>query len=145
MKVKYTTSDGRLTFEFDAGSDKEIFRQLAHLQEIYEDTATAYVGEMDSGRKKVPTTSTDYAYRTRRGKYKDEKGKEKEAEYFEKVVRSGPLKWFKKAYGVLDDSTDNLFPKRMPNTDKNYSKYIHGENGWMKWNSRDSEPDQNSE
>lgn len=127
MKLTYTTKDGRMTVELEAANDKEMFRKLARFQEIYEDTPAA-----DVGGKRVE--GGDVVYRVRKSKYIDDKKKEKEAEYFEKVVVSGPLTWFKKGYGVLDDGTDNLFPKRMSLEDPNYSKSTHGYNGWAKYN-----------
>jgi len=127
MKLTYTTKDGRITVELEAANDKEMFRKLARFQEIYEDTPAA-----DINGKRVE--GGDIVYRARKSKYLDKKtNKEKDAEYFERVVVSGPLTLFKKGYGVLDDQTDNLFPKRMSRDEENYNKYIHGYNGWMKW------------
>jgi hypothetical protein len=123
MKLTYTTSDGRMTVELEANNDKEMFRKLARFQEIYEDVPS---GTVD---KKL-VTGGDVSYRVRKAKYTDEKGKEKEAEYFEKVVTNGPLKWYKKSYGVLDDGTDNLFPKRPDEGDTSVER---GENGWHKY------------
>lgn len=123
MKLTYTTSDGRLTVELEGNSDKELFRKLAHFQEVFEDIVSANVGGklVEGG---------DITYRVRRSKYTDEKGKEKEAEYFEKICSSGPLAWYKKSYGVLDDGSDNLFPKRPDKEDKNLEI---GNNGWAKY------------
>lgn len=123
MKLIYTTKDGRMSVELEGANDKELFRQLAHFQEVFEDTPSASVdGKATSGG--------DVAYRVRRAKYTDEKGKEKEAEYFEKLVVSGPLMWYKKSFGVLDDGSDNLFPKRPDDSDPNIVK---GNNGWHKY------------
>lgn len=125
MKLVYTTKDGRITVELEGNSDKELFRKLAHFQEVFEDTPAATVdGKLVSGG--------DVSYRVRRAKYTDEKGKEKEAEYFEKVVTSGPLAWYKKSFGVLDDGSENLFPKR-PAEDENT---VCGQNGWHKYNKK---------
>ena len=122
MKLNYTTRDGRFTVEIDGSSDKELFRKLAHFQEIFEDSPSANIdGKQVNGG--------DVVYRVRKAKYIDEKGKEKEAEYFEKLVVSGPLMWYKKAFGVLDDGSDNLFPKR-PAEDENL---LLGQNGWHKY------------
>jgi hypothetical protein len=126
MKLTYTTKDGRMTVELEAANDKDMFRKLARFQEIYEDLPAAEV----NGKR---AEGGDVVYRVRKSKYIDEKKKEKEAEYFEKVVVSGPLTWFKKGYGVLDDGTENLFPRRMSQDDPNYSKHIHGYNGWSKY------------
>ncbi len=123
MKLSYTTKDGRMTVELEAANDKEMFRKLARFQEIYEDTPAAKLGE-----KLV--SGGDVTYRVRKAKYVDEKGKEKEAEYFEKVVTSGELMWYKKSFGVLDDGTDNLFPKRPSEEDKDVER---GFNGWHKY------------
>lgn len=123
MKLNYTTKDGRMTVELEGNSDKELFRKLAHFQEIFEDTPSAKVGD------KV-VNGGDVAYRVRKAKYTDEKGKEKEAEYFEKMVVSGDLLWYKKSFGVLDDGTDNLFPKRPSDEDANLER---GFNGWHKY------------
>jgi hypothetical protein len=123
MKLNYTTKDGRMTVELEGNSDKELFRKLAHFQEIFEDTPSGKVGD------KV-VQGGDVSYRVRKAKYTDEKGKEKEAEYFEKMVVSGDLMWYKKSFGVLDDGTDNLFPKRPSDEDANLER---GFNGWHKY------------
>lgn len=123
MKLLYTTKDGRMTVELEGNSDKELFRKLSHFQEIFEDTPAAKLND------KV-ATGGDVTYRVRKAKYVDEKGKEKEAEYFEKVVVSGELMWYKKSFGVLDDGTDNLFPKRPSDDEPNLER---GFNGWHKY------------
>ena len=123
MKLVYTTKDGRMSVEFEGANDKDLFRQLSHFQEVFEDTPSANVnGKTVSGG--------DVVYRVRKAKYTDEKGKEKEAEYFEKLVVSGPLTWYKKSFGVLDDGSDNLFPKRPEDSDS----IVKGNNGWHKYN-----------
>ena len=123
MKLLYTTKDGRMTVELEGSSDKELFRKLSHFQEIFEDTPAAKLGD------KV-VNGGDVSYRVRKAKYTDEKGKEKEAEYFEKVVVSGELMWYKKSFGVLDDGTDNLFPKRPSEDDTSVDR---GFNGWHRY------------
>lgn len=124
MKLTYTTADSKLTVEIEGNSDKELFRKLSHFQEVFEDVPMAKInGDVVAGG--------DVRYRVRKAKYTDEKGKEKEAEYFEKVVVSGPLMWYKKGFGVLDDGSENLFPKRVPEDDQNISA---GLNGWHKYN-----------
>lgn len=128
MKLSYTTKDGRMTVELEAANDKELFRKLARFQEVYEDTPTAVV----DGKT---VTGGDVVYRVRKAKYTDEKGKEKEAEYFEKLVVSGPLMWYKKGYGVLDDGTDNLFPKGNDKEQKD-PNVVYGLNGWHRYNKK---------
>ena len=117
MKLSYTTADGRMTVELEGNSDKELFRKLARFQEVYEDTPSANIDGKNVKGEGVK-------YKVRKAKYTDEKGKEKEAEYFEKVVTVGPMLYYKKSFGVLDDGTDNLFPKKAP------EGAIAGHNGW---------------
>jgi len=123
VKLTYVTQDGRMTVEIEGNSDKELFRKLAHFQEVFEDVPAAKIGDklVEGG---------NVLYRVRKAKYTDEKGKEKEAEYFEKLIANGPLAWYKKSYGVLDDGTDNLFPKRPDPEDKNLEI---GFNGWHRY------------
>lgn len=128
MKVTYTTKNGRLTVEFEAGSQKEIFRSLSRFQEVFEDTAEALI----EGKT---YTSDDIRYIVRKSEYEDERGKTKEAEYFEKQIRTGPLAWFKKPYGVLDDGTDGLFPKKLPEEPpKDGGSWTFGKDGWHRYN-----------
>lgn len=122
-RVTYRTADGRLSIEFDSNNDKDTFRKIAHFQEVFEDTPSGSPG----GK---PHTGGTVVLRVRRATYEDEKGKQKEAEYFEKVVVDGPLAWYKKSYGVLDDGSDNLFPKRPAKDDTTVE---HGVNGWHKY------------
>lgn len=123
MKLTYTTADGRLTVEIEGNSDKELFRRLSHFQEVFEDVPSAKIGD------KV-VEGGNVLYRVRKAKYTDEKGKDKEAEYFEKICSNGPLSWYKKSFGVLDDGTDNLFPKRPSPDDTNLEI---GFNGWHRY------------
>lgn len=39
MKGKYTTANGRLSFEFEGATDRAIFAQLAEIQEVFEEAA----------------------------------------------------------------------------------------------------------
>ncbi len=122
MKLTYTTLDGRITVEIEGKTHKEVWRELASFQEVFEDTPEAIVD------KKL-VSGGDVRFRVRKAKYEDEKGKEKEAEYFEKTVVSGPLTYYKKHYGVLDDGTDGLFPKKAPDGEN----IQPGKNGWHKY------------
>lgn len=124
MKITYTTGDGRLSIEFEASTQKEAFRELHRFQEVFEDKAEAFIdGKL--------VTSDDVRYIVRKADYVDDKGKQKQAEYFEKQIRNGPLSWYKKSFGVLDDGTDGLFPKKAPVDDPNITV---GKNGWHKYN-----------
>lgn len=122
MKLQYTTSDGKLTVELEGKSQKDLFRELARFQEVFEDVPA---GKDSKGNN---VSGGNVKYRVRKAKYTDEKGKEKEADYFEKVVVDGPLMWYKKSYGVLDDGTDGLFPKN-----KAPEGTTAGYNGWHKF------------
>ena len=121
MKLQYTTKDGRITATLEGSTQKELFKELARFQEVFEEIAS---GDVDG--KYV--TSDDIQYKVRSAEYVDEKGKTKSADYYEKVVRSGKLAGYKKAFGILDDSTDGLFPKW-----KAPEENIQGYNGWSKY------------
>lgn len=138
MKLTYTTADGRISVELEGKTHKDLWRELARFQEVFEDIASGNI--FDEQNKKKFVTSGDIKYRVRKSKYIDEKGKEKEAEYFEKQVVSGPLLGYKKMYGVLDDGTDGLFPKRAPEKD-----VIYGLNGWHKYSGPKGHENKNEE
>lgn len=124
MKVRYTTKNGRMTVEFDVSSQKELFRELHKFQEVFEDVAAA----------KLPdgfVESDDIRYIVRKADYEDEKGKIKQAEYFETRVGSGKLMGWKKQFGVLDDGTEGLFPKRKVEGENIQQGY----NGWHRYQS----------
>jgi len=121
MKLEYTTRDGRMTVTLEGSTQKDVWRELSRFQEVFENDAEANI----DGKTLV---ADDVRFRVRKGQYTDEKGKDKTAEYFEKVVGSGPLKWYKKQFGILDDGTDGLFPKwQVPDGHK------AGLNGWSKF------------
>jgi hypothetical protein len=123
MKVTYTTKNGRMTVEFEVSSQKELFRELHRFQEVFEDTASANVDGQT-------VTSDDIRYIVRKSDYEDEKGKIKQAEYFEARVGSGKLAGWKKQFGVLDDGTEGLFPKRNLEPNKDIQP---GYGGWHKY------------
>ena len=110
MKETHTSRNGRLKIEFEADTHKSIIRQLAPFQEIFEEDTC----------RKCKKNNIRYVIR----KAKDDKGKE--YEYFE--LRCGDC-GAKLPLGVLDDQSDNLFPKR-----KDRDGNIRGNYGWVKWN-----------
>lgn len=121
MKLIYKTQDGKFTVELEGNSEKELWRKLAKFQEIFDDNPTATVDNKT-------ITETNYRFCVRKASYVDEKGKEKQAEYFEKRVVGGPLRGYKKDFGALDDGSDNLFPKKAPDENS-----IKGLNNWYKY------------
>lgn len=109
MKAHYKTKDGRLTFEIDATDIKGVWKQCAAIQEVFEEPKCQKCGK-DNLRFTI-RKSTD--------------GK-KEYEYHElKCLSCGA----KLPYGVLDDGSGGLFPKR-----KDKEKNWKGKYGWVKWN-----------
>lgn len=121
MKMTYKTPDGRFIVEFEGSSDKDLWRQLSHFQELFEDNPAAKInGEVVS--------QDTYKFVVRKAQYEDEKGKQKTAEYFEKWVTSGPLAGYKKGFGVLDDGTEGLFPRKAPEDNS-----IYGYNNWYRY------------
>lgn len=127
MKLLYTTKDGRMTVELEADSQEDMFREIARFQEIFEDEASGTVADGKGGKHVV--TSNDIQYRIRKATGTNEKGKQEEYEYFEKHVTTGPLKGYKKMFGVLNDKSGGLFPKKAPEKDA-----IYGFNHWHKYN-----------
>jgi hypothetical protein len=119
MKLTYTTADGRLTFEIEGKTQLDLWTELARIQETFEDNPSANI----NGKE---VSGGDVRYRVRQAKFVDEKGKDAVADYYEKVVISGPMKWYKKSYGVLNDKSGGLFPHKAPDK-PNVNK---GYNGW---------------
>lgn len=138
MKLTYTTADGRLKVELEEDSQVDLWRSLAKFQEVFEDTASGNTTDGKGGKTTV--TSNDFRYRVRTATGLNEKGKQEEYEYFEKIVVSGPLAGYKKMYGVHNDKTGGLFPKKAPDKD-----VIYGYNGWHKYNGPKKEYNQSSQ
>lgn len=44
MKLKYTTSNGKISVEFEGEAQKDLFAQIAAFQEIFEETACGKCG-----------------------------------------------------------------------------------------------------
>lgn len=141
MKLLYTTKDGRMQIELEADSQVDLWRELSKFQEVFEEEASSYVGDGKGGKK--VESSSDIRYRVRTAKGKDDKGKEEEFDYFEKIVVSGPLKGFKKSFGMLKGKNAGLFPKPSPEG----NEFIKGFNGWHKYNGakKEQEKETNSD
>lgn len=110
MKVSYKTHNGRFTIELEADNPKGIWKQLASFQEVFEESTC----------KKCNKDNLKFVIR----KSKDAKGKE--YEYHELRCASCGAKL---AFGVLDDGSGGLFPKRKGEDGK-----VKGSYGWVKWN-----------
>jgi RNase P subunit RPR2 len=110
MKVTYKTKNERMQIEFDANTHKEIVKQLASFSEVFEEGTC----------KKCNSDNLKWSIRVS----KDKKGKE--FAYHE--LRCGDC-GAKLPFGILDDGTDSLFPKR-----KDEEGNIRGKWGWVKWN-----------
>ena len=44
MKISYTTASKRITAEFDADTQRELFTQIARFQEVFEETKCGKCG-----------------------------------------------------------------------------------------------------
>jgi hypothetical protein len=109
MKITYTTINKRMSVELDVPNQKEAIKNLHSFQEIFEENC----GKCKSDNIKFTTRkATD----------------EKKKEYIYHELRCGKC-GAKLPLGVLDDGSDNLFPKRK-GEDGNYV----GSNGWRLWN-----------
>jgi hypothetical protein len=118
--MKVVREMGNMTVEIEGDNHIDLFGKISSFEEVFNDKASATI----DGKY---YESSDVRYMVRRAKYQDEKGKEKEANYYEKVVVSGPLRGFKKCYGVLDNGSGNLFPKKAPDS----GVKVYGYNGWF--------------
>lgn len=115
MKVSYTTSNGRLNVELEADTHISLWAQLASFQEAFEE------------EKCQKCNGTDLRFSIRKSSYIDkDTGKEKPCDYHELRCRKCGAKL---AFGVLDDQTYRVYPKR-----KNRDGTIKGKYGWVKWN-----------
>lgn len=123
MKFSYTSKDGQIGFDFDANTPQEAFKKIADFQEIFENDAAADVG----GKFVGPKEAGEVRYVVRNVAYTDEKGKPKQATYYEKRVISGPMKGYRKDYGLLEDGS-GMFPKKAPT-----EKSVPGFNNWYKY------------
>lgn len=128
MKVNYTTTSGRINFEFEADNHVGVWKQLSSLQEVFEEEKCQKCG------------GTNLRFCVRKSSYEDDKGKVKECEYHELRCRKCGAKL---AYGVLDDGTYSLFPKRKDKDGEWLGhKTVDGKTkptyGWVKWNAETS-------
>lgn len=128
MKVNYQTKNGRMTFEFEADNHVGVWKNLASIQEVFEEEKCQKCG------------SDNLRFVVRKSSYEDEKGREKECDYHELRCKNCGAKL---SFGVLDDGTFSLFPKRK---DKN-GKWLGSVTkdgktkptyGWVKWNAETS-------
>lgn len=109
MKATYKTRDGRMTFEIDATDLKGIWKQRAMIEEVFEEEKC----------RKCDGNNLKFVIR------KASDGK-KEYEYHEIRCMSCGAKL---PFGVLDDGSGSLFPKRKDEEGK-----FRGKFGWVKWN-----------
>jgi len=110
MKVTYTTNNGRMTLELEADTHIALVAQLAAFSEVFEEDTC----------KKCKGDNLRWSVR----KSKDSKGKV--FDYHELRCQDCGAKL---PYGVLDDNTYRLFPKR-----KDADGKYRGSYGWVKWN-----------
>lgn len=112
MKLTYVSKDGRMTVEFDADTQTDLFEQLANFQEIFEDNTC-------SAKKNgniVRSENTRFVVRENKDGDK----------FYEKqcVDWDAGLFGYKKSYGCRKKG-GGLFPKEMPENDR-----VPGLNGW---------------
>lgn len=111
MKLLYTTRNGRMTFEIEGKDQTEIWKQLASLQEVFEDLVCTKHGKSDDNVR--------FVVRENEGN-----------EYFELRYVGNDPKLFgcKKAFGQHKKG-GGLFPRR-----KDESGSYLPDNGWVQWN-----------
>lgn len=113
MKAKYKTADGRFEFELEGSTQKEVFKEVASLQEVFEEPCC----------KLCKKTSTKLVVR----KSKDKKGKP--LDYFERRCNAcGAVL----TYGVnIEGGT--LFPHRKVKNEKGEEVWDSTNQGWHKY------------
>ena len=105
MKLTYKSPNGRYVVDFEGKSHSELWGQIGAFQEIFEEDTCGKCG----------CTNLKYTIR----KTTDESGK-KDYKYYElRCTKCGA----KFQFGILNDGSGNLFPKRNVGT-----------RGWTKYN-----------
>jgi hypothetical protein len=115
MKLQYQTPDGRMSVELSGDSQKDLFKELATFQEVFQGTECSAMidGKVVSSNKTV--------FRVR---------EVDDNEYFEMVcLEPGPLFLYKKQFGQ-NKKGGGLFPKWPTKDDKDI---VLGLNGWFKY------------
>lgn len=95
MKVQYTTRDGRMTFELEGATQTDLFRQLARIQEVFEDTVCS--------NGKTSSNAVNFVVRT-----------VDDNDFYELqcVDKNNPeLRYSKKKFGVHKGKDGTMFPK----------------------------------
>ena len=104
MKINYTNSTGRISAEIIADTQVEVFEQLAHFQEIFDESACGKCGS-ENIRFQVRTVEDNLYYELR------------------------CLDWGAKlAFGTMKKG-GSLFPRR-----KDKEGNWLNDRGWVKWN-----------
>lgn len=111
MKVRYTTADKRMVFEFDSSDNKEVFDVRAGIEEIFEQEGCAACGGTEY--RFVKRVSGKYTYR----------------ELFCKNPECGCSLGF----GQKQED-QSLFPQRKDNDGNPKGKW-----GWKKWTPDDDQ------
>ena len=109
MKVRYTTKDSSLTFEFEGPDNKAVFDELAGIQEIFEQEKCGACGE--SSFRFSKRNVDKYVYR-------------------ELVCTNC---WHRLSFGQ-QQKDGSLFPQR-----KDKDGNVKGKNGWYKWQDDEEE------
>lgn len=115
MKLEYRTADGRMKVELSGDSQRDLFKELASFQEVFEGTECSAVidNKLHASNKTV--------FRVR---------EVDDNEYYELVcLDPGPLFLYKKLLGQ-NKKGGGLFPKW---PDKNDPDIVVGLNGWFKY------------
>lgn len=95
MKVLYTTRDGRMTFELEGEKQTDLFRQIAMVQEVFEDTVCS--------NGKDSSDAVNFVVRSKDGN-----------DFYELQCvdkTKSALRYAKKKFGVHKGKDGTLFPK----------------------------------
>lgn len=111
MRASYVTRNGRYTFEVEATTHVELFKQLAEIQEVYEGLTCTYNGK----------TSEDVVLQVR--SVEDNDFLEAKCISNDFDIRNARLSFGQTKKG------GGIFPKR-----KNEDGTFNKNNGWRRWN-----------
>lgn len=115
MKLNYTTPDNRMSVELSGDSQKDLFKELADFQEVFQGNVCSAV--IDG--KVLKTDNTVFRVR-----------EVDDNLYYEMVcLEPGPLFMYKKQFGQ-NKKGGSLFPKWPNKEDKDI---VLGLNGWFKY------------
>lgn len=122
MKITYKVND-KLTFELDVETEQDAIRELASIQEVFEDLSCHFDGKSSDETRFVVRMNSD------------------EDEFFELWYVGKDPHFFgcKKQFGCKKKPKGQLFPKMKDGEGNLLAKNIYKNKGWTKYNKETGE------